>query len=206
MKTNPVFTPPDAEIDQLVARHPFAQFVSANDGLPICTPLPLLLERLDRQCWLIGHFARANPQVDMLRRQPRALAIFMGPQGYVSPSWMRDRTQAPTWNYATVHMDVEVALEDNNTATDNALSKLVAHMERDRTAAWSALDMGDRYARLATAVVAFRARVISTTAKFKLGQNERRDVFNDILRGLRATGQNDLAQAMQSTESANASK
>jgi transcriptional regulator len=130
----------------------------------------------------------------------------MGPQGYVSPSWMRDRTQAPTWNYATVHMDVEVALEDNNTATDNALSKLVAHMERNRTAAWSALDMGDRYARLATAVVAFRARVISTTAKFKLGQNERRDVFNDILRGLRATGQNDLAQAMQSTESANASK
>lgn len=199
MKTNPLFTPTSAEIDRLVAQHPFAQLVSVNDGVPICTPLPLLLERRDGECWLVGHFARANPQVGMLRQQPRALAIFMGPQGYVSPSWMRDRTQAPTWNYATVHMEAEVMFEDHDAGIHAALSKLVAHMERDRPAAWSSLDMGDRYARLASAVVSFRARVLTTTAKFKLGQNERKDVFADILAGLLATGQHDLAEAMDSS-------
>ena len=196
MKTSPLFTPAGDQVDQLVARHPFAQFVSVHDGAPICTPLPLLLERRDGEAWLVGHFARANPQVAMLRQQPRALAIFMGPQGYISPSWMRDRTQAPTWNYATVHFDTEVEFEEEPDAIHVALEKLVGHMERDRPAAWSAADMGERYARLANAVLAFRARVLATHAKFKLGQNERDDVFIDILAGLQATGQRALADAM----------
>lgn len=196
MKTSPLFTPTDDAVDQLVARNPFAHVVSTDNGVPVCTPLPLLLEREGDECWLVGHFARANPQVAMLRQQPRALAIFMGPHGYVSPSWLRDRTQAPTWNYATVHMDIEVAFEDGEDAMHAALTKLVAHMERDRPAAWSHLDMGGRYERLANAVLAFRARVIGIHAKFKLGQNEREDVFADIVAGLQATGQVELAAAM----------
>lgn len=56
--------------------------------------------------------------------------------------------------------------------------------------------MGARYERLAAAVVAFRARVTATQAKFKLGQNERPDVYDDILKGLAMTGQHDLINAM----------
>lgn len=198
MKTSPLFAATERQIEMLISRHPFAQLVSVCDGTPICTPLPLLLERNGEEAWLIGHFARSNPQVNMLRQQPRALAIFMGTHGYISPSWMRDRTQAPTWNYATVHLDVEVAFEDDQTAIDLALEKLVSHVENGRPQAWSALDMGERYARLASAVVAFRARVVGTNAKFKLGQNERADVFADIVQGLEATGQSELAALMQS--------
>ncbi|WP_052107756.1 FMN-binding negative transcriptional regulator [Aerolutibacter daejeonensis] len=197
MKTSPIFKPTTEAINRLVEDFPFAQLVSMCDGAPICTPLPLLLARNGEECWLIGHFARGNPQVEMLRRSPRALAIFMGPQGYVSPSWMRDRTQAPTWNYATVHIDIEVAFDDGPEDVHAALSELVQHMERGRPSAWTAMDMGERYARLSAAVVAFRARVLAVNAKFKLGQNERDDVFADILAGLRRTGEHDLADAME---------
>jgi transcriptional regulator len=182
----------EAPLRRLVAAHPFALVVSAGDGMPVATPLPLLWkDAAQGGPALSGHFARANPQVDLLRRDPRALVVFTGAQGYVSPSWLRDRTQAPTWNYETVHFEVEIALDDSQAAIDDALARLVAHMERDRPGAWSAAEMGARYAALSRAVIAFEARILATHAKFKLGQNERADVRADILAALADGGGGD---------------
>jgi transcriptional regulator len=186
-----------AEIDDLVAQHPLAQLISTGAGRFMCTPLPLLLERASAdEAWLTGHFARTNPQVALLRRQPRALAVFMGAHGYISPSWMRDREQAPTWNYETAHFDIDIAFDDSEAATRDALERLVNHMERCRPQAWSIADMGSRYASLAGAVISFRARVVAVHAKFKLGQNEPDDAYTDILEGLARTGQQPLIDAM----------
>ncbi|HSR65027.1 MAG TPA: FMN-binding negative transcriptional regulator [Xanthomonadaceae bacterium] len=189
--------PCTAEVDRLVADHPFALLVSATAQAPVATPLPLLLERdTDGSAWLVGHFARNNPQLAMLRRQPRALAVFTGAHGYMSPSWLRDRTQAPTWYYATVHFDVEVELLEQETATHDALERLVAHMEAGRADAWHAAELGARYPRLAAAVVAFRARIVATHARFKLGQGERDDVLADQCAALASDGQYALLAAM----------
>ena len=198
MRTSPTFAPrsPDA-IDHLVAAHPFALVISANGGIPLATPLPLLLERCSEGgTTLIGHFPRSHPHMEVLRREPRALAVFMGAQGYISPSWLADRTQAPTCNYETAHLEIDVEFEDSTDATEAALARLVEHMEQGRANAWSIADMGPRYAKLAGAVVAFRARVTATHMKFKLGQDERSDVRADILTGLADTGQGPLLEAM----------
>ena len=198
MRTSPTFAPksPDA-IDKLVAAHPLALVISANGGMPLATPLPLLLERTsDGTMTLIGHCPRVHPHTEVLRREPRALAVFMGAHGYISPSWMADRTQAPTWNYETAQLEIEVEFDDSTEATEAALSRLVEHMEHGRANAWSIADMGPRYGKLAGAVVAFRARVIATHMKFKLGQDERSDVRADILAGLADTGQGPLLEAM----------
>lgn len=199
MKHYPMFAPeaPSA-IDRLVAAHPFALLVSAGSGMPIATPLPLLLQRsTDGDATLTGHMARNNPQVDVLRSDPRALAVFQGPHGYISPSWLADRTQAPTWNYETVHFQVEVRFHDHPEATGTALSRLVEHMEHGRPDAWSIADMGARYDSLARAVIAFDARITATHATFKLGQNERPGDHADILAGLDRTGQKALLDAMR---------
>ena len=198
MRTSPIFAPrsPDA-VDQLVAAHPLALVISANGGMPLATPLPLLLERgSDGVMTLIGHFPRVHPHTEVLRREPRALAVFMGAHGYISPSWMADRTQAPTWNYETAQLEIDVEFDDSSAATDEALAQLVEHMEHGRPNAWSIADMGARYARLSAAVVAFRARVTTTHLKFKLGQDERSDVRADILAGLADTGEGPLLEAM----------
>ena len=198
MKVSATFTPrsPDA-IDHLVAAHPFALVISANEGMPLATPLPLLLERSsDGAMALIGHFPRSNPHVDVLRRDPRALVVFMGAHGYMSPSWLADRTQAPTWNYETAQLQVNVVFEEGPGAIDAALSRLVDHMEDGRPNAWSVAEMGERYHKLAGAVIAFRADVTAAQAKFKLGQDERSDVYADILAGLAGTGQTSLLEAM----------
>ncbi|QSX77932.1 FMN-binding negative transcriptional regulator [Agrilutibacter solisilvae] len=199
MKQYPMFAPESPlAIDRMVSAYPFALLISAGPGMPTATPLPLLLERsASGTGTLIGHMARNNPQVDVLRNDPRALAVFQGPHGYISPSWLVDRTQAPTWNYETVHFQVEVQFHDELEATTSAISRLVAHMERGRPDAWSIADMGPRYASLAGAVIAFDARITATHAIFKLGQNERPGDRADILAGLDRTGQQALLDAMR---------
>lgn len=198
MRTAPLFTPDDATVDTLVAAHPLAQLVSVGaDGL-VGTPLPLLLERADDGLvHLLGHFARANPHVGALERDPHALAVFMGPHGYISPSWFTDRTQAPTWNLAAVHMRVLVAFDRSRLAAREAVDQLTKHMEQGRPHAWSSADMGERYEKLLPAVVAFRGEVLEIKSKLKLGQNERLDVLAEALEGLVDEPSADLCAAMR---------
>lgn len=199
MNFHPVYKPASlADVDRMIAAHPFALVISSTEGAPLATSVPLLLERdADGELTLLGHVPRTHPHTDLLRRQPRALAVFQGAHGYISPSWLSDRTQAPTWNYESVQLDIEVAFDDSDEATRDALTRLVDHMERDRPNAWSVADMGVRYAKLAPYVVAFRARVIAGHAKFKLGQNERPGDLSEILTGLERTQQQPLLEAMQ---------
>lgn len=198
MNTHPIYKPgAPADVDRMIAAHPFALVISAAADAPLATPLPLLLERdADGGMALLGHMPRIHPHTELLRRQPRALAVFQGAHGYISPSWLSDRTQAPTWNYESVQLDIDVAFDDSAEATELALNRLVDHMEQGRPDAWSVADMGARYAKLAPHVVAFRARVVGAYAKFKLGQNERPVDRGEILAGLERTQQQPLLEAM----------
>ena len=86
----------------------------------------------------------------------------------------------------------ELGLDHAITAVD----RLSSVMEAGRAKAWSPEEKGPRHSRLARGVVAFRATVVETDAKFKLGQNERLDVLEDILQGLDPVTQSDLRTAM----------
>lgn len=57
--------------------------------------------------------------------------------------------------------------------------------------------MGARYDKLVTGIVGFEARILSTRSCFKLGQDERDDVFADILRALDIKDQAPLATWMR---------
>ncbi|MDA5193987.1 FMN-binding negative transcriptional regulator [Govanella unica] len=144
---------------------------------------------------LIGHFARSNAQVAALRDDPRAVVLALGPQGYISPSWMEDRAQAPTWNYASAQFTVDIEFFENGAEIAAHLQDLVGHMEQGRDKAWTVPEMGARYAELAKRIIGFRARVTATRAKFKLGQDERPDVYADIMEGLGAGQLVDWMQA-----------
>lgn len=161
MRTAALFTPSQAQIDRVVAEHPLATMVSIGDVGLRATPLPLLLQRdANGGLSLLGHFAKSNPQVVELEGRPDALAIFHGPHGYISPSWLTDRTQAPRWNYATVHMSVRVAFDHSPDAARHAVDVLTDHMEVARPNAWRADELGARYAKLLPGIVAFRADVL----------------------------------------------
>ena len=173
--------------------HPLAWVVSVATGEPRATLLPMLPVEVDgRLERLMGHFARSNPQVQLLQAQPRALILFLGVHGYISPSWMADRTQAPTWNYASAQFDTDIEFFEDPAAIEAHLRDLVTTMEAGRPNRWTIEDMGARYRSLARRVIGFTARIRATRAKFKLGQDERDDVFSDIVRGLESQGASEL--------------
>ena len=194
------FAPPsEADVTRLVREHPFAWVIAADAGDFAATPLPLRpeVDAEGRVTALLGHFARSNPQVELLRSRPRALVLFLGPHGYVSPSWFGDRTRTPTWNYATVQYLVDVGFIDDRPGTDAVLRDLIDAMEEGRPDAWSMEETGPRLERLVTGIVAFRAVVVERRAKFKLGQDERDSEYRDITAALRGAGDDELLAWME---------
>jgi acetyl esterase/lipase/predicted FMN-binding regulatory protein PaiB len=187
------------DVADLVAAQPLAWIVSGAPGTVSATPLPVQIEcDADGQPRrLLGHFARSNPQWRTFAETPRATVLLIGQHGYISPSWFADRTRAPTWNYASVVFDVEIELRDTPEDADRLLRGLAGDLERERPGAWSVDDMGARYFSLLRGVVGFHAHVRGVRATFKLGQDERDDVFADILRGLWDTRQHALAAWMR---------
>jgi predicted FMN-binding regulatory protein PaiB len=186
------------ESARLLLEHPLAWVVSGAPDNARATPLPLrpVFGADGAVARLIGHFARRNPQVEHLRRDPRALILFLGPNGYISPSWLSDRTQAPTWNYASAQFLVEIAFVEEDQATLALLSDLVGAMEADRPDAWRLEELGARYRLLAPRIIGFNARVLEARPGFKLGQDESDQTFAEILTALSGGAGLELADWM----------
>jgi predicted FMN-binding regulatory protein PaiB len=189
----------DDAVADLVRAQPLAWIVSGEPGGSQTTPLPVRAE-LDaggQVVALIGHFARRNPQVDALKADPRALILFMGPHAYISPSWLTDRTQAPSWNYASAAFEVELAFDEDPAFARMVLDDVIGAMEAGRQRAWSIPEMGERYDRILRGIIPFRATVIAARPAFKLGQDERDDVYAELLAGLEADGEAEMAALMR---------
>ena len=78
------FDAPDrVAIARLLHDHPFSTLLTpVVEGEPHVSHLPLLwVAGCEPYGTLLGHFARANPQLEALRRAPRALFIFQRPHG-----------------------------------------------------------------------------------------------------------------------------
>lgn len=185
-----------SDISSLIRENPLAWLISGSGGDILATQVPLVadLSPDGAVVRLLGHFARQNPHVGALQHDGRATALFSGPHGYISPSWFRDRTQAPTWNVTTLKVRLRISVDDRPECADAVLARLVEHMERDRPRAWTIADMAARYEQLRRGIVGFYGEVLTVDAKFKLGQNERMDVLVDQMAGLEANGRADLAR------------
>jgi transcriptional regulator len=116
------------ELESLVRTHPLATLISSVDSDVSVSHLPMLLETTATgTLTLRGHVARANPHWRAFESASEALAIFHGPQAYVTPQWYPSKAEhakvVPTWNYAVVHVQGTVC-----TVTDAAW--LHAHVGR----------------------------------------------------------------------------
>lgn len=195
-----IFAPKsDEQVLRLVLGHPLAWVVSLDTGGFRAMPLPLRprvggdgrIEALE------GHMGRSNPLCATLQRDARALILFSGPQGYISPSWVGNRTWAPTWNYTVVQFLTTVTFDETPARLDAHLHDLAEAMERGRPNAWHPSEMGARYETLRRLIVPFEAKVVEQRAKFKLGQDERDAIYGDITAGLERTGADELLAWMR---------
>jgi transcriptional regulator len=173
-----------ADVVQLIAEFPLAWVVGTDFQ---ATPLPLMAETdaAGAVVALVGHFARRNPQVAALQSDPRALILFQGPQGYISPRCVSKPAWGPTWNYAVARFDVRVNFVPEE--IDEALRAMAAHLEGHRSDSWVPTEMGARYADMRRYIIGFRAHVQAAHATFKLGQDEDAATFAEITAALGET-------------------
>lgn len=172
------------DVFDLIAQYPLAIMLSQGRSGFISTSLPILAYvdqhgAVDR---LIGHIALSNPHVDELKRSNRANFLFQGPNHYISPTLISNRSWSPTWNYIRVSVEADVTFIPR--MVSDALEQLVSKMEAGRENAWSISEMGDRYQNLSQHILAFQAEIKSINATFKLGQDENPIVFDEIIAGL----------------------
>src|SRR5262249_40159503 len=95
-------------LGRLIHDHPLAALVTlGRDGLS-ANHIPLGLDPGPAPPGTLrGHVARANPVWRDFSRDVEALAIFQGPQAYISPAWYETKKETgkvvPTYNYIVVH-------------------------------------------------------------------------------------------------------
>lgn len=170
----------------LMDAHPFATLVVPGEP-PEITHLPLVLDRASRS--LTGHVARANPIWRLFDGQRATVAIFHGPDTYVTPRWYAGAENVPTWNYAVVHVHGVPAVLAPGAATEHAVRRLVEASEAGRPDAWSMDGLDPTFvADLLRAIVAFSIPIAHLVGKLKLSQNRLPEDRAAVMAALTARG------------------
>lgn len=184
-------------LEDAIGRIGFSTLVTADaDGI-LATHLPLVLDAAAGT--LSGHFARPNPH---WKRAPgAALAMFLGPHFYVSPSWYPSKQEGgkvvPTWNYIAVHVRGTITLHDDAMWLRDHLERLTAANELGRDHPWSVGDAPESYiAAMMRGIVGFELAITAIEGKWKLSQNRNQADRSGVRTGLQAVGQGALADLM----------
>lgn len=181
-----------AQMQRLVAAHPLATWVQTDvDGALQVHHLPLWLDpQRGPQGTLFGHVARANPLWRSAGRP--GVAVFHGPQAYVSPSWYPAKQVhgkvVPTWNYAVVHAHGALRLVTESAAVRDILRRLTDRQEADQARPWRLADAPADYLEgQLGAIVGIEIEIERWVGKFKLGQNRSEADRQGVVAGLLAS-------------------
>jgi len=174
----------------LMRAHPLSTLVTQCDTGLVANHVPV--QTLDEPAPLgsiRGHIARANPLWRDYRGDTEALAIFQGPQAYVSPSFYPSKALTgevvPTWNYAVVHASGTLRfIQDANWLRELVAGLTTTH-EAPRAAPWKMEDAPDAYIdKMLTSIVGFEFSITALKGKWKVSQNRTRSDRGGVQRSL----------------------
>jgi transcriptional regulator len=148
---------------------------------------------------LRGHVARANPVWRDVSAEVEALAIFQGPQAYITPSWYPTKQETgkvvPTFNYVVVHAHGPLTVIEDATWLRALLERLTDRHEAGRPAPWKVADAPEEFiAGLLHAIVGLELPVTRLVGKWKVSQNRPAADRDGVVRGLRTATDSDLLQ------------
>jgi transcriptional regulator len=165
-----------ASIHAHIAAYPLATLVHGAAGRPTADHVPMLFDAGTGHAGVLrGHVARANPLWREAAGQ-EVLAVFHGPQGYVSPSWYPSKAATakvvPTWNYAVVHVRGVLRALDDRQWLRSFVERLTRVHESQRAHPWQVTDAPQDYLeQMLRAIVGIEVDVSAIEAKWKVSQN-----------------------------------
>jgi transcriptional regulator len=189
----------------LIRDCPFASVVVQTAGGLAANHLPFELVGSA----LHGHVARGNELAGLDGAE--VLAIFRGPDGYVSPNWyptkQETHREVPTWNYAVVHVHGRLKVIENATWLRTLLERLADRHEAAEPQPWRITDAPDDHIEKSLrAIVGIEIAIERIEGKFKLSQNHPERNRRGVIAGLHrrdGDGDAELARLMALQEESN---
>ncbi|MEM1435367.1 MAG: FMN-binding negative transcriptional regulator [Pseudomonadota bacterium] len=178
----------------LIREHPLATVITVGGAAPDAFHLPLVLNREAGPLGVLeGHLPRANPVSQQAAGGIAALAVFQGPQGYISPAWYPGKRAhgrvVPTWNYAVVHVRGVLRTIDDPAWVRAQLDALTRQQEADAAEPWQVSDAPAPFTdRQLEALVGLELRIESSVGKWKMSQNRSAADQQGVIDGLEARG------------------
>ena len=198
------FAEPRVEVlHEAILRAGLATLVTTGrDGLD-ASHVPLLLEPEPGPFGrLVGHVARGNPQWSDTPEASRALAIFLGPDVYVTPSWYATKRETgkvvPTWNYLAIHAHGTVRFFQERERLLDLVTRLTDRHERDRPRPWQVADApADYLDGMLKAIVGVDLTITRLQGKWKVSQNRSEADRRGVAEGLEREGQVAMAELVR---------
>lgn len=180
-------------LHRYIRDYSFGLFVIADeDGIEANhVPFHLQVDSDNSLGTLQCHLARTNPAWKRIEKGGSVLAIFQGPDAYVSPSWYATKAETgrvvPTWNYLAVHARGAARVVQDPSWLKEHLHNLTDRHERDRAQPWSVDDAPEEYTeRLMQGIVGIEIRIEELTGKLKASQNQPEANRAGVKAGLKA--------------------
>lgn len=167
------------EIKSFINQHDFATIVTVQDGRPVATHTPMMLNEKNGEWTITGHIAKGNTQWQTFDGHEDTLIIFKGPDSYISSTWYEDEN-VPTWNYQSVHLYGHCSLlDEENLQQDliNLLDKYEGHSQGG--AVWESLSR-DTQGQI-KGIAGFEVKVEAVQAAYKMSQNRSDNDYQNII-------------------------
>ena len=125
---------------------------------------------------LRGHVARANPVWRDFSRDVEVLAIFQGPQAYISPAWYETKRETgkvvPTYNYIVVHAYGPLRIVEDRVWLRALVERLTNRHEASKPEPWKVTDAPAEYIeQMLGAIIGVEIPLTRLVGKWKVSQN-----------------------------------
>jgi len=177
-------------LHDLIDSQSLASLVTMGKSGLFASHLPMVLERGPAQQGLLkGHLSRANQQWRDFLPSVEALAIFSGPQHYITPSWYPEKFETgkvvPTWNYAVVHAYGYLKVIEDAAWLMDHLKSLTSIHEAVLPQPWKVSDApGDYIESLVKGIVGLELPVERLEGKWKVSRNQPERNRIGVVKGL----------------------
>lgn len=162
----------------LIRAQPLATLVTLSSSGLNANHIPLHLSESPAPLGTLrGHVARANPLLEDLEQDIETLAVFRGPNIYISPSWYATKKETgkavPTWNYVVVHAYGFLRAVNDAAWLRTHLETLTAHNEASFRERWTVADAPAEYIeKMMTGIVGLEMVITRLVGKWKVSQNQ----------------------------------
>lgn len=188
-------------LHQLIRDHSLAALVTLGSQGLDANHIPLEVDPGPAPLGTLrGHVARGNPVWRDFSPDVEALAVFQGPQAYISPAWYETKRETgkvvPTYNYIVVHAYGPMRIIEDQAWLRGLVERLTSRYEAGRADPWKVTDApADFIEQMLGAIVGIEIPLTKLIGKWKVSQNRPSADRDGVVKGLREMDDRD-AQAM----------